>query len=268
MRKIYGGKNWSKLWAKLEQTGNIGIDYCINPILYPKICDQLNKIENASVIDFGAGTNILAVQFLFGYEKNITALNLCKNLDNARENVKVFTGIEQSLSLVKEAKKYHRDMGFSDKIAIQRMLLVNKNELQFDNKSVDLAISRQFLMHLSIKDLDFHFNEVARILKKDGKYVFTILNPIYELRKYRENKGNKKLENGQRYSFVHGKIGENGSFYHYFKTIEQYEKIFEKNFQIIDKKKCFPINNNFKKTHARYYWQDCPMAFVYELKKI
>ena len=159
-------------------------------------------------------------------------------------------------------------MGFSDKIAIQKMLLVNKNKLQFDNKSIDLAISRQFLMHLSIKDLDFHFDEVARISKKDGKYIFAILNPDYELRKYHENKGNKNLENGQRYSFVHGKIGENGRFYHYFKTIEQYEKIFEKNFQIIDKKKCFPINNNFKKTHTRYYWQDCPMAFVYELRKI
>ena len=268
MRKIYGGKNWSKLWAKLEQVGNIGIDYCINPILYPKICDQLNKIENASVIDFGAGTNILAMQFLFGYEKSIAALNLCENLDNARENVKVFTGIEQSLSLAKEAIRYHKDMGFSDKIAIQRMLLVNKNKLQFNNQSTDLAISRQFLMHLSVKDLDFHFDEVARILKTDGKYILTILNHDYELKKYRENTGNENLKNGQRYSFVHGKAGENGSFYHYFKTIAQYEKIIQKNFQIVDKQKCVPINNNFIKTHARYYWQNCPMAFVYELRKI
>lgn len=267
MRKTYGGKNWSKLWSKLEQTGNIGIDFCINPILYPKICDHLNAIENAHIVDFGAGTNILAIQFLFGYEENIPALQLCKNLENARENIAVFEGIEQSLSLVKEAKKYHRDMGFSGKIGIQKMLLVNKNKLPFDNRSVDLAVSRNFLMHLSVKDLSFHFDEISRILKNNGNYVFAILNPDYEFKKYFENNGNKKLRNNQRYSFMHGKKGENGNFYHYFKTLEQYEDIFKKNFKIIDKKACFPITDEFKNTHSRYYWKDCPMSFVYELKK-
>ena len=267
MRKIYGGKNWSKLWAKLEQSGNVGIDYCINPILYPKICDQLNAIKNAQVVDFGAGTNILAIQFLFGYEKNIPGLQLCKNLENARDNIQIFTGIEQSLSLVREAKKYHRDLGFSDKIDIQKMLLINKNKLPFGNQSVDLAVSRNFLMHLSIKDLSFHFDEVARILKNNGKYVFAILNPDYEFRKYSENNGNINLKNGNRYSFMHGKQGENGKFYHYYKTMEQYDKIIKKNFEIINKEACFPITDEFKKTHKRYYWKNCPMSLIYELKK-
>ena len=268
MRKIYGGKNWSKLWAKLEQSGNVGIDYCINPILYPKICDQLNIIKNARVVDFGAGTNILAIQFLFGYEENIPGLKLCKNLETARENIEMFTGIEQSLSLVKEAKKYHRDLGFSDKIDIQKMLLINKNKLPSDNQSVDLAVSRNFLMHLTRKDLSFHFEEVTRILKNNGRYIFAILNPDYEFKKYYESSGNKNLKNGQRYSFMHGSRGENGKFYHYYKTLEQYEKIFLKNFKVIDRKICFPITNEFKKSHERYYWKDCPMSFVYELEKL
>lgn len=268
MRKIYGGKNWSKLWAKLEQDGNIGIDYCINPILYPKICDQLNLTNNARIVDFGAGTNILGIQFLFGYDEDIPALKLCTKLEHARENVNKFIGVEQSLNLVNEAKKYHRDLGFSDKIDIEKILLVENNNLPFKNHSIDLAISRNFLMHLSINDLIFHFAEVTRILKNNGRYIIAILNPSYELKKYQENNKNKELINGERYSFSHGLKGENGIFYHHFKTIEQYEEVFRKNFKIIDKKICLPITNEFKNTHKRYYWKDCPMSFVYELVKI
>ncbi|MFA6322971.1 MAG: class I SAM-dependent methyltransferase [Candidatus Buchananbacteria bacterium] len=267
MRKIYGGKNWSKLWSILEQNGNIGIDYCINPILYPQICNQLNKIKDAHVADFGAGTNILAIQFLFGYEENIPALKMCRHLEKARENIIRFTGLEQSLNLVKEAKKYHRDLVFSDKINIRKTLLVEGNGSPFKNQSLDLAVSRNFIMHLSIDDLIFHFDDVARVLKSGGRYIFAVLNPDYELHKYQETHS-KILKNGERYAFMHGNNGENGTFYHHYKTLEQYEKIFNNNFKIVSKKPCLPITNDFKKTHARYYWKNCPMSFVYELQKI
>ena len=267
MKQIYGSRNWSKLWTKLEQSGNIGIDYCINPVLYPKICNQLNTADNAHVVDFGAGTNMLAIQFLFGNEKTVPALQSCQQLDNARKNVRKFTGIEQSPDLVKEAEKYRQELELPDKVEIQKMHLTSENKLPFECSSINLAVSRNFLMHLSIKDLSFHFDEVSHVLKRNGKYIFAILNPDYEQKKHRESNNGCDLKNGQRYSFEHGNNGENGRFYHYYKTADQYETIFNKHFEIVDKKACTPISDEFKSTHERYYWADCPMSYTYELRK-
>lgn len=263
--KLFGNKNWSSLWKKLEQTGNVGLDYAINPFLYPKLCNYLHKIEGATIVDFGAGTNILSIQFLFGYQENIDALKLCKNLELARENVKKIIGLEQSSDLVGEGKKYLSDLGFPDKVEIKKML-IGENKLPFKDNFFDLAISRNFLMHLSIDELSFHLSEARRILKKDGHYLITILNPEYELKKYKEVH-DSNLNNGQLYSFSHGAKGENGIFYHYFKSVSQYESIFKKDFSIISKTPCVPITSQFKKEYPRYYWKNCPMAFVYDLKK-
>lgn len=266
IKDIYGGKDWAKLWSKLEQQGNVGLDYCINPVLYPKLCNALNKSENATVVDFGAGTNIYGIQFLFGYEENIPALQKCSKLEKARQNLKRFIGIEQSTALVSEAKKYHRDLGYPSSIDIKKMNLVKGHKLPFKSSSVDIATSRNFLMHLSIKDLDYHLNEVRRILAKGGVYVFAVLNPAYEIRKHNETSSDILSEN-ERYPFLHGSDGENGIFFHYYKSLLQYESLFKKYFTVKSKMPCKPITNIFNKSHKRYYWKDCPMAFVYELKK-
>ena len=266
IKDLYGGKDWVKLWSKLEQQGNVGLDYCINPVLYPKLCNKLNATENAIVVDFGAGTNIMAIQFLFGYKENIPALLRCKKLDDARQNIKKIIGIEQSPSLVKEAKKYHRDLSYPNSIDINRMNLIKGHKLPLKSKSVDLATSRNFLMHLSVEDLDFHLSEVYRILDTHGSYIFAVLNPDYELQKYNSDTG-KSLRDNQRYKFQHGAVGENGVFYHYYKTKDHYESLFKKNFKITKITPCTPISNEFKKSHPRYYWKKNPMAYVYELTK-
>ncbi len=266
-KDLYGGTGWTKLWAKLEQQGNIGIDYCINPVLYPEICREINTTTAATVVDFGAGTNILAIQFLFGYQDNIPGLKRCKDLTHAREKIKHFIGIEQSPSLVNEAKKYHRDLGYPNSILIKQQNLVANNKLPFGNSTLELATSRNFLMHLNIKDLEFHMQEVARVLKPNSSYITAFLNPEYELRKYTELTG-KVLKNNERYSFAHGSKGENGTFYHYFKTSKQYENLFTKLFHIESITPCPPITTEFRETHLRYYWKDCPMAYVYHLRAI
>lgn len=265
-KELYGGKDWTKLWSRLEQKGNVGLDYCINPVLYPKLCNKLNTIENATVVDFGAGTNILAIQFLFGYEENIPALMRCRNLEKARQNIKHIIGIEQSPVLVKEARKYHRDLGYPNSIDIKRLNLIKGHKLPFKASQVDVAVSRNFIMHLSVKDLDYHLEEVGRILHKEGSYLITVLNSDYEQQKYNTVTG-KNLNNNQRYEFQHGAVGENGVFYHYFKTKEQYETLFKKHFKIKNITPCIPITDEFKKDYPRYYWKNNPMAFVYELTK-
>lgn len=263
-KDLYGSRNWTKLWSKLEQQGNVGLDYCINPVLYPKLTNLINRTKDAQIVDFGSGTNIYGIQYLFGYEQNIPALLRCNRLARARQNVKHFTGLEQSSDLVQEAKKYLHDLGYPSSIGIKKMHLVKENKLPFLTSSVDIATSRNFIMHLSDKDLAYHLAEVKRILKRTGTYLFAVLNPEYEFRKYKEAFGEELSEN-ERYSFMHGSHGENGIFYHYYKSTNHYEALFKKYFKIKSKSLCVPISNSFKKAYPRYFWKNCPMAFVYEL---
>lgn len=268
MDKLYGGKNWEKFWVDIERSGNIGIDYCINPVLYPIIFKQLNRNKDNLIIDFGAGTNILAFDLLFGNEKTVPALKLCDDIAHARKNIGKIIGLEQSKHLIDESLKYHKNNRSSEKVGIQEASLHSDNPLLLGDNSVDLAISRNFLMHLSIEDLSYHCSEAARVLKDKGRYVFAILNPDYELKKYSEGNGGKVLKNGESYVFANGSGTDEGSFRHYFKTLEQYEKSFENEFRIIDKKRCFPISDAFKDSYSRYYEKECPMALVYELEKL
>jgi hypothetical protein len=116
-------------------------------------------------------------------------------------------------------------------------------------------------MHLSSEDLEAHFNYVSEILKPGGQYIFATLNPDYELMK-----AGRTLADGERYDFMHGKTGEYGTFYHYYKTREHYESTIRQYFEIEEVVSCTPATNRFKESHARYYDKDVPIALVYSLK--
>jgi hypothetical protein len=99
------------------------------------------------------------------------------------------------------------------------------------------------------------------MLKEKGRYIFATLNPDYEMAKFGE-----PMANGQAYSFAHGKEGEYGTFYHYYRNAEYFDSRFLEHFSIIEKIDCLPVSNRFKETHERYYNQDVPMAKVYVLE--
>jgi len=264
----YGGKNWKRLWYKLEQDGNVGIDFVINPVLYREIARFLTNHSGSGVVDFGAGTNILAIQFLYGYQSAIPGLKLISNISAVRKNIDEFIGLEGSAQLVLRGKNYLRDLGYPDNIDIRHLEIKSGNKTPFDNVSVNLAVSRNFLMHLSEKDLDYHLSEVARILKRGGQYIFAFLNPEYEQKKYLNLNPNKiPLKINEKYAFAHGACGEYGIFFHYWKDLAAYEKVFKKYFKIFSKIKCLPITESFKEQYPRYYQKDLPMAFVYVLTK-
>lgn len=264
----YGGKNWKKLWYTLEQYGNVGIDFIINPYLYREIAEYLTHHSAAKVVDFGAGTNILAIQFMHGYQSAIAGLQSIGNISEVRKNVDTFIGLEGSQQLVLKGKNYLKDLGYPSNIDIQHFEIKTNNKTSFDDLSVTLAVSRNFLMHLEEKDFDYHMAEVSRILKNDGIYIFAFLNPEYEQKKYLDLHPHKTpLKVNEKYSFAHGSHGEYGIFFHYWKDIEAYEKIFKKHFTISSKIKCFPLTDNFKEEYPRYYQKDLPMAFVYTLVK-
>jgi hypothetical protein len=254
----YGKANWERLWEKLEQTGNVGIDYVINPSLYPHITHYLAKHPKSIVADFGSGTNMMGIQLMFGYKSSIPALKNDTNLDLARFNTLLYIGVEGSQELVSQANKYLSDIGNPRNIgAVQSH--IDKDFNLFDKQTIDLCVSRNFLMHLNLEDFSAHMTYVSKILKKNSLYIFTTLNPQYELKKAAKN-----LANGELYEFSHGKEGEYGTFYHYYKTPQFFKEIIEKDFTIEHVEECLPITNEFKDTHARYY-QTEPMAHTYIL---
>ena len=85
-------------------------------------------------------------------------------------------------------------------------------------------------MHLPLEDFVAHVEYVAGALKSGGYYIFSTLNPKYELVKSGQN-----LQNGDRYDFKHGKDGEYGTFYHYYKTSEFINETLEKYLSNYDK---------------------------------
>jgi SAM-dependent methyltransferase len=264
----YGGKNWEKFWHKLEQSGNIGIDFIINPYLYREIAKFLIHHSGSKVVDFGAGTNILAIQFMHGYQSVIPGLKSIPNIFKVRKNVNEFIGLEGSEQLVLKAKNYLKDLGYPSNIDIKHFEIKHSNKTPLGNSSITLAVSRNFLMHLEEKDFDYHISEAARILKNGGKYILAFLNPEYEQKKYLDLYPHKTpLKVNEKYSFAHGSHGEYGIFFHYWKDIGAYEKIFRKYFKISSKIECFPITENFKEQYPRYYQKDLPIAFVYILVK-
>ena len=264
----YGGKNWSRLWQKLEQEGNIGIDYVINPYLYSEIAKFLIKHPSSKVVDFGAGTNILAIQFMYGYQAVVPGLKTIKDIQKARDHVSVFMGLEGSRELVTQAQRYLRDLGYPPNIKAQQFEIAKGKITPFKAGSVALTISRNFLMHLEAQELEYHLGEVYKVLRSEGRYITAFLNPDYEQDKFLKQQGSKhRLVTNEKYSFTHGAHGEHGTFYHYWKDIKTYEVLFKQYFIIRKKIKCIPIIDRYKKEYPRYYKKNLPLAFVYILEK-
>lgn len=257
----YGKANWELLWEKLEQEGNVGIDYVINPYLYPKIVAFLAAHPKAIVADFGSGTNLMGIQILFGYTPSIPGFKNVLDIDQARFNTLLYLGVEGSPKLVDQSNRYLADIGNPRNIGTVEMHVEKNIKKLFDKNSVDLCTSRNFLMHLSPEDFAAHFAYVADILKPGGFYVFAALNPIYEIRK-----AGRQLKEGERYEFLLGKSGEYGTFYHFYKSKEFYNQTIQEFFEIEECVPCLPQTDRYKDSHVRYYDPSVPMAYVYTLK--
>lgn len=257
----YGKTNWEGLWERLEQDGNVGIDHVINPYLYPRLVSFLANHPKAIVADFGCGTNFMGIQLLFGYTPSIPGFEGLFDVDQARFNTLLYLGVEGSQELVDQANRYLSDIGNPRNISTVRMHIGKDLEKLFDDNTVELCTSRNFLMHLTPEDLEAHLSYVADILKSGGSYIFATLNPAYELMK-----AGKPLGVGERYDFLLGKTGEYGTFYHFYKPKELYDKTIQKFFDIEECVPCLPKTDRFRESHERYYDTDVPMAFVYNLK--
>lgn len=254
---------WQRGWVELEQKGNVGLEYVINPYLYGEIADFLTTHPGSTVVDVGAGTNMLARQFMQGNPESIPALGEIENIDQIRKNVTKFIGLEESVALIEKTTEQSGDV-----VVAKQFVATEDSLLPFENADVELVVSRNFLMHLPTPVLAFHLSEVARVLTDGGSYVASFLNPLFELQKIlKDHVLVQPLKIDEEFEYPHGATGEYGSFRQFWKDIETYERLFSKDFSVTKVIPCIPITDAHKEEYARYYQPDLPLAFVYVLTK-
>jgi hypothetical protein len=253
--------DWVPSWRELEQSEtNIGIDYVINPTLYPLIIESLAAMQSpTTIVDFGSGTSSLAFDLCIKQPRNVPGLCTVDPsiIRDARKNIKRYIGLESERRLVEDANQRFQKFTVSEEFNSMQIALPFDEPIPLFEQPT-IAISRNFLMHLTIKEFDEHIKQAAEIVHRGGCYIFAVLNPEYE-----QNKEQAEFYNGELYQFHHGNKGELGIFSHYFKSDAVYKEILERYFVIEKKVSCLPISSAFSQSHPRYYNSQIPMAYVY-----
>lgn len=231
-------------------SADVGNHYCVNPYLYTDLTEIIKKAQvSQKIVDIGAGTCTLAVELLEG--ATYLPQYLHQEILATRAKIKDFYCLEGSKDLLQNSMKHPR-------ITSVEHSCTEKDILPFVDNSMDIVTSRQFIMHLDIPSYRHHMKEAERVLKTGGYYVFVCLNPAYE-----EKKAGCTFVEGERYFFNHA----GHEITQYFKSEALIESVAQESFTLIRKTTCYPITNAYRDTHARYYDQECPMAFIYVFKK-
>ncbi len=133
-----------------------------------RMCDTCNNLnENSKVLDIGAGYGGAARYLAKKYGREVVALNLSE-VENERD------------------RQMNKEQGLDHLIDV---VDGNFEELPFDDDTFDIVWSQDAILHSSNRDKVV--NEVARVLKDGGEFVFTdpmqsddcpedVLQPIYD----------------------------------------------------------------------------------------
>lgn len=243
---------------------NFGIDFVINPVLYKKIFSIL-ETGKKKIVDFWCWLNTLGMQIIYWLPSKIEWLKHINGIESLRKNIVEFTWFEANEKFVEQSLKDSQELEADELTIIWKELIKNNTLPQKDN-SIDLGVSRNFIVHLNYDDLEFHFAEVQRILSKWGKYIVSTLNPDYENVKYKQLTNNVLID-WDRYNHYHGKNGELGIRVQYYKSKENLEKVMKKYFNLVESQYCFPTNDLWKTSNPLYYDKNCPMGIIYTLQK-
>jgi len=256
-------QTWVTPWTELENSSrNIGIEYVINPALYESIVRALSRAcSPMQIVDFGAGTSSLAFDLFVKQPRHVAGLTHVakKEVFAARKQVHSYMGIDAVQQLVDIANKKFTVYTIHDRFRSVRATMPGVAALR-QTSVPTLAVSRNFLMHLSNNDLIAHLSQVRNLVGKRGQYIISFLNPEYEQAKH----DGQLAENGP-YAYTHGQAGELGTFLQYFRTLQTYESFFVRDFCIQHSAQCRPITTEYQHSHARYYTK-IPMAYVYVLQ--
>ena len=157
MKANINDKQISKAWdevadkwnSKYTEYGDINRKYVIDPAIFRLI----GSVKGLSILDAGCGN---------GY--------LCRLL--ARKGAKM-VGIELSKRFIEIAEQTEKEAS----LGIMYYLGTICNLAMFQDETFDMVISNLVLM--DVHDLDKAVKELHRVLKKNGRLIFSIMHPCF-----------------------------------------------------------------------------------------
>ncbi len=264
--------------AEEQENGNIGNRFVVGPIWKTKIIEAASEMPGQlTTIDFGGRSGSAEVDLLLRDISEIPGLEeIADKVDSFRKRVvaaHVLDIDDHSLQMGQERlqrlESFHPHA--QDLIKLTK-LNVGNTRFDLDDNSADIALSRHFLMYPSKEELEFHLNEVHRLLKENGQYVFALLNPQYEIMKWRKHYPNHPHpEDHDPIDFPHhGTNGDSKEFmlpHHYRRLVTHMKMMQAVGLEPTSLQKAMPITDAFKEKYPRYYDERCPMAIVGTAKK-
>jgi len=228
--------------SRKEGTGS---SHFYNELLeMPTTLSLIGNVKGKRILDLGCGPGFHAKKF-------------------TESGAKV-KGIDISQKLIKLAKKE----------APQAELIVGDIEKRLPYKKSEFDIVVSSLVFGHIKDWNFPFNEINRVLKKGGIFVLSTYNPVAESVKKKKWFFKKfyAVDNYFQEKWRHGSWhdkGKKATIAHHHKTFGTVIKYITKNgFDIIDYEDCKPRENTkeqFQKDYTRTI--NTPVFCVWKLKK-
>ncbi len=252
-----------------KNPGNIGIEVVSNPHLYTAlISDGIERAPTLSIIDFGGGTGKLSRDLLLPPTDDLPGLRRLTATQKeawAKKTLHLHT-YEKDEMLVSTGQELARVMPARDGCTIDLTAIdLGCSPMPENDASIDIAVSRTFLMHLNRQALSHHLNEAYRILKPGACYHIIVLNPAYQLWNLAYF-GRKDIPAPhEKVDFQHGETGNLETYHHYYRDIDTYQDAFkEAGFELIETSHPQPISG-WEETHGRYYQSERPLFAYFKL---
>jgi SAM-dependent methyltransferase len=157
----------ARVWAEtVRSRGDIHREAVNNPAMFK----MLGTVEGKRILDLGCGE---------GYNTRILA----------ERGAKV-VGIDASKEMIKlaRAKEEEEPLGIEYHVADAARLSM------LEDGSFDIVVA--FMSLMDIKDLEGAMREVGRVLKRDGRFLFSIIHPCFD--RFRDDLGWERDEEGKK----------------------------------------------------------------------
>lgn len=218
MKKI---KNW---WNNASSYYQDTFDIPFDNIYYGPFCPtekelkiiDVNKIKNKKILELGCGGGQCSI-FL---SKNGA---ICSGIDISKKQI-----------------EYARKLATRNDVKIDYHIGSGENLKQFKNTSFDIVLSVFAIQYIT--NLDKCFNEVHRILKKNGRFIFSLDNPLYSIvspttlkveDNYNKNGPRETIKTSDIINESCWEKGDDHKFIFYFRKISDiYESLIKSNFSV------------------------------------
>lgn len=224
--------------------GNVGIEAIANPVFYPRIVEELLSFathmqgEHLRMADFGAGSLRIERDLFCDDSGDVFGLRRLdpKRMEDFRAIPIQTIALESSDALLRMGRGGISESWTESNRLILRQTDLSETPLNLGEGSLDLGVSRNFLMNLSPRALRFHLCEVARALKPRRKYLAVVLNPEYQRRKLKAIDSSLPLKAGAPFIFPRGDASAQLGYYNHFfhRTLDYVDFFSQSGFEVAD----------------------------------